>query len=704
VATKRWILFLLSAAMIPVLAGCNSGSTFNVQNPPPPPPSTVTVAFQSQPVLSIAVGFMTNLTAVVTNDAHNYGVDWTLVCPSNVGAGNCGTLSPQHTTCQGTTCGSTTFQAPSPITGNSETVNIVAYATADHAKNVVATINVNSFDSSLKAGNYVLQAQGNQGGSFYQFVGVITLDGQGNVTAGEQTFNSGVGLASVTDSINPVGSSYFLGNDGQGTITLTDPTVGVEIFSFVFLGSSQNPQALISQTGIDGAAASATGTMELQTSIAAPTGSYAFVTSGIATQNQFALTLPIALGGILNIDSNNNLSGLGDEIFGRQLTLNGAPLCSTAPCTISTPDAFGQVIFNLTPGFGFHNRTSNFQLTGYIVDTTHIRLIESDYTTTNAAPFGLTGGLAIAQSAGSANNFVPGSLSGPYVFGVTGVDLSGGNITPSTLTSVGLFTADGNLNLTNGFTDTFLLFNSAQGTNNNPQTGAQISAAFNGSYSVDQTGRAVLNPTNFMPPPPYPQLRPAYAPELVFYLTDSQNPAPALVLTGMQQGPPPPNSYPSLGTGIAYPQSTASPVFGGDYGFSITQFGGASENDGTAQMNANPTNAPAVSGLADTVLAPPPPIDSNLSDHAFTGSFDSPQANGMFMGSFLDTGSGIPFGVGNNANGNFAVDYYIIDQDHGFFIETDLVNSIPPTTPPTPSGQMSIGYYVARVPLCNGCP
>jgi hypothetical protein len=49
------------------------------------------------------------------------------------------------------------------------------------------------------------------------------------------------------------------------------------------------------------------------------------------------------------------------------------------------------------------------------------------------------------------------------------------------------------------------------------------------------------------------------------------------------------------------------------------------------------------------------------------------------------------------------VNYYFIDADHGFFVETDLLNSIPPTTPPTASAQVSFGYYAARTPVCTGC-
>jgi hypothetical protein len=45
------------------------------------------------------------------------------------------------------------------------------------------------------------------------------------------------------------------------------------------------------------------------------------------------------------------------------------------------------------------------------------------------------------------------------------------------------------------------------------------------------------------------------------------------------------------------------------------------------------------------------------------------------------------------------VDYYFIDASHGFFIETDLL-----TPGAQQNGQVSLGYYAERTPVCSGCP
>jgi len=343
---------------------------------------------------------------------------------------------------------------------------------------------------------------------------------------------------------------------------------------------------------------------------------------------------------------------------------------------------------NLIAPFGVTNKSIPLQFSGYIVDDTHIKLIETDAAATSTTPFGSTAGVAISQGNATGTFTNNASLSGIYVVEVAGVDLSNFNLAPNTLTSIGLFTADGSGNLNNGFTDTFLDLNTIQGTNANPQMGAQISAAFTGTYSVDSsgTGRASTTSITFEPEP-----KQGYQPVFFFYLTGNGN--PPLVLEGGD------SHYPSLGAGIAYPQSPAAATFSGDYGLSFTQeLSGTGENDGTAQFTANSTTTPpSLSGFADINLD----FGADL-DQPFTGTFAAPTATGPF--------SGILVGTNNSTLSSAAftpqiqVDYYFIDPSHGFFVETDLINSVPPTTPPTPSGQVSFGYYAARTPVCTVCP
>jgi len=154
-----------------------------------------------------------------------------------------------------------------------------------------------------------------------------------------------------------------------------------------------------------------------------------------------------------------------------------------------------------------------------------------------------------------------------------------------------------------------------------------------------------------------------------------------------------------VGAGIAYPQSTATAAFNGDYGFSFTQeLSAASENDGTAQLHVNSTTTPASSsGITDVNLD-----FGATQEQPFTGTFSAPTATGPFPGTLVGTNNATVSSLAFTPQ--IAVDYYYIDPGHGFFVETDLVNSVAPTTPPTPSGQVSFGYYAARTPVCTGCP
>ena len=656
VATRQWIYFLLPAVMLLLMAGCSSSSSTSVQNQTAPAATPVTIAFKPAPPASVAINATATLTAVVTNDPSNSGVDWSLECalPATGTSSPCGSLSASHTA-SGTPV---TYTPPTTFPGSSLPVTILAFATAAHTQNVVAGLVVTGFAAMLK-GTYVLQAQGMDSGfNPYQFAGVVVLDGKGNIASGEQILNffdpnPSTFISGKADAIT--GGSYFLGIDGRGTLNIntTDQdlgTNGTELFTFVFLSSSQT---LITALPTSTLSIAATGTMDLQTSsVTAPTAGYAFVMSG----TDLYQGVPTAFGGIFNIDSPNIISGngsVGDQNIAGTITDS-----ATMTGTVSPPDPYGAVTITLNiPLFS----SGLYTFTGYIVDATHIKLIESDM-----SGIGSTIGLAIGQ--GSATGTFTGDsvFSGTYVFGVPGQDLTFGTYFPASATSVGVFTADGAGNITNAITDTFLQANQAEGT-----AGTQISASFAGLYSVTHPGdghvRAAFN--HFVPEPTG-----SFTPLFFLFLTGNGNPALVLASGDINYG--------FLGAGIAYPQAAAPLTFGGTYGIDIVQQNGLLFDAGEGPMTAT-ASAGTLSGLLD--------FDANFLpalDTPFTGTFAAaPDANGRSAGTF--TG---PF-----VYSPFAAEYYAIDSGHGFFVETDLTNVIAPT------GTVSLGYYTPRTPACTGC-
>jgi hypothetical protein len=634
VAIRRWLLSLLSAVMIAILAGCG-GSTTNVQNPPAPASTPVTIAFQPAPVATISLVATTAVTAVVSNDPTNSGVDWSLLCKNNT---NCGTVLPLHTA----SGAASTYTPPPFIAGNSQTFTIEAFATADHSKNVVAGLTVTGFASNLK-GTYVFETRGIDANGPFQMAGVIVLDGNGGITAGEQTHSDS--LLSVTDPIT--GGSYYIGPDGRGTLTINtaDQSIGqqgVENLSLVFLSSSQALIATLDDPNLQPSFETSSGALDLQTATTAPTGGYAFAVNGTDLGSQ-----PMAIGGVLKIDSPGTISGAGS--VADQDDAGIVFPSATVSGTVTTPDSFGSLKFNLTAAFS----PSPIQFTGYIVDAQHIKLIESDNQGSGIGA-GSTSGIAIGQGAATGTFLSNQAFAGNYVFNVLGQDLSA---LPTSLASVGQFSADASGNLNNGYGDEFL-----------EGMAVEISDSFAGTYTVDPTGTGrVDSHISFRTNGP--------GPELIFYLTGNGN--PPLLLDAEA-------TFGSLGVGLANPQATPPFSFGGQYGLSFTQGISSLENDATGQVSVN--------GISDTLSGV---VDTNLSFSAqpntpITGSFDTVTSTGRFTGGLTNSFFSTP---GTNPS-TLSVAFYLIDSGRGYFIETDSLTS----------GELSFGYFAPRTAVCPTCP
>jgi len=634
VAIRRWILSLVSAAGIAALAGCG-GSTTNVQNPPAPPSTPVSIAFQPAPAASVTLNSTIPIAAVVSNDPSNAGVDWALPCQSNA---NCGTLSPLHTQ----SGAPTTYMPPNTISGNSQAVTIEAFATADHTQNVVTAITVTGFASSLQ-GTYVFETRGIDANGPFQLAGAIVLDGNGGITSGEQTHSDF--LLSVSDPIS--GGSYNIGPDGRGTLTLNTSDLnigqqGIENLSLVFLSSSHALIATLDNPLLNPSSETSSGTLDLQTSTTAPAGGYAFVVNGTDLSLE-----PMAIGGVLKISSPHTISLVGsvaDQDDAGTVFPN-----ATISGTVTDPDSFGSLQFNLTTAFA----STPLRFTGYIVDDQHIKLIESDNNGSGTG-FGSTAGVAIGQGAATGTFTQKASFAGTYVFGIQGEDLS---TSPASLASVGRFTADSSGHLKNGYNDELL-----------NGFGVEISDSFTGTYTLDSTGNGRVDSSfNFSISGP--------GPEFIFYLTGNGN--PPLVLDAD-------DAIGSVGIGLAHPQTAAPFSFNGKYGLRFTQSNGQSENDATGQITVNGASG-TLQGFLDTDLDFSPQPNTPLA-----GTFAAIPNSGRFTGSLDNTFFPSPGSVPHT----IAVAFYLIDIGHGYFIETDSLAS----------GELSFGYFATRTPLCPTCP
>ena len=748
-ATKPILTSVILGAML-FLTACGGSSSHSTT-----PSSALSIALNPAPSTTTTMVGNTKgiqFTAVVSNDSSNAGVDWAITCPAyvagstaNGGSGGfqpvngsfpCGTLSvaPTMHTASGKPV---TYTPPSYLSSGATTVTIVAFATADHTHNVSTPVAVNSYTSALK-GTYILEVQGTDGTNPYQATGAFAFDGKGNITSGEETYNTVASPYSSSFTVQGSGgtpSTYFVGADGRGTITInvqqtTNPASTLtQNLSFVVLSSAK---AFVADLGdfSNGIAItlSGAGTLELQDSTAAttlPTGAYAFVLNGIDSGGNSLINtyigtgpLPTATGGVINIDNTGSISSassLADEDYEIYNYNGGSPavtpkLFSCPPASLSGvengPDSFGSISLLLIGSSCFGqppNTSGSIQLTGYIVDSTHIRLIESD--DTNGSGGFLTAGIAISQGC-STCNFSAASLSGNYVFGISGMEGNSFNsnfftgfaapYVPWSFTSAGVIAADGNGNYT-GETDTFFLSGGMPTYNGTPTSFNDT--PIHGTYAVDPggLGRVSLSPVVFLykgSPSPHPYF--------LFYLTGNGNPPLALWAGGTDQ------NFPSLGVGETYVQAPNpnTLAFGSSetYGVNFTAVNTLGVNPGTSNTQPEDDGSGSVTSNNGTWTGNIDDAYHNIITIAggaplpLSGNFvlSTADAYGRLNGDFMY----------NLANGGAPptsqVAYYMADPNHAFFVETDW----PTLFFNNGTGQVGWGYFAQAcdVTSATSCP
>ncbi len=408
-------------------------------------PQSVSISYTAAPPSSLQTGAQASVIATVANDTTNAGVDWTVTCTS--GGSGCGSFSLAHTV----SGGATTYTAPltSPSNGS---VTITATATATETSSspatAVATVTINSAGrAGLLVGQYAFSLSGTDTKGFYAAAGSVLLDGNGNVTSGEQDFADTAG----DHPTSTLTGTYLISNDGQGTMTLTstDTSVGVngvETLDFVVVSTQE---ALVIEFDTS---ATSSGTLVLQSpssfSQMGVTGGYSFTLSGVDLTK--AAGTAMDLGGVLTADGKGDLTGVTEDIND-----GGAVTSATPTGTYTVPDAFGR-------GTATLGTTATYAY--YVVNSGAFRLLETDTS-------GLTVGSAYSQGTAA---FTAASLSGPYAFTAQGKSGMGA------LAIGGLLSFDGNGNVTTGTT---LDVNNAGTVANGSPTG---------TYTVASNGRGTV--------------------------------------------------------------------------------------------------------------------------------------------------------------------------------------------------------------------
>ena len=250
----------------------------------------------------------------------------------------------------------------------------------------------NFTNASLK-GSYAYEVHGASlaTGEFYYEAGVFTADGSGHITAAVDDFAGELDNGSQTSTTG----TYSVAKDGTGSISL-GPTVlgqitGVNTITFAITLVSSSKLQLIEADNF----ANAAGVAELQSSTAAPAGTFAFHIHQIfSAQGQG----PAGQVGAFTVGAGVN--GMMDQ------NLSGASTNPNISWTFGAPGAMGAGSGN------FIDSNTNFQtdFDYFIVSSNKVYLLVSD---SGAAG----GGVAEMQSGA-----VSGGLSGNYAFGGRGDD------------------------------------------------------------------------------------------------------------------------------------------------------------------------------------------------------------------------------------------------------------------------------------------
>jgi hypothetical protein len=502
----------------------------------------------------------------------------------------------------------------------------------------------NAVVATLGNGNYAFYLSGadTDDSSFFFVNGVFTVSG-GVITAGEQDYvdlnnysNAGLG---GQDLINPTGSSISVTADGNLQIVLTTCSgstctskdtfvgvAGVETINATLNPSNPN-RAVIVEFDASG---TANGEMRLQDPTAAeatPSLGYVFQVSGFDING-----LILNIAGVLNVDGAGTISGSG-SIFDANLnssgtTLQGETLLANTG-TVSAPDAFGRVVFSITP-----SDSANFPLiswVGYIADSNRIYLVE---TADNYV--GTTGGIAYSQGANTGTFSTASVSGGTYGSVFTGFDANGA------------LQAVADVTFSSSSVSGFIDFNDLSGSE--PASPDAVTAA---SYTVDSTGRVTIpNLVDGFGNSNYVQL----------YLTGSNGQVVAVTMDTLD------NLGSNLGGQISGPFSDGN--FTGNYatvawGWDFNEFGPF----GAVGVSAATGVGDSFSGFADInyFSAPPPtPVTTTASNATVSGSYTTSANSGIFT-SFV-TGLDVDTAFTNTDKFNF---YQVDSNGTTVGIETD---------------------------------
>ena len=531
-----------------------------------------------------------------------------------------------------------TYIAPlTPPPGGATTITAIT-GTGASTVSGIATVAVFFSKASLN-GPYAFSYRGNNASGFSAVVGSFTAQGSsGQIFGGVQDVLTAGSSASVrnaftgTFSVNPDGTaSATLSNNNSWEFTLAGNPLG---------GSVREARMIRFDSGSTGS-----GTIDAQNaaqiSAAAFSGNYAFGLSGVdAASAPLAIAGRFFADGVGTIPPGSAIEDINDNGKSTFLattattvtttTVGDSTLHGTFQMDASLPNSGrGTLTWSSTNTSVFTGPTTTFQFSFYIVDNTHLKVLETDTTAS------LAGDFYSAANTPQDGAFTSGAAfpNGNYAFTVEGTGSNGAYAAGGILTSGGTSTGTsgqlgGVLDVNNGINDT------------------RLATALSGSsFTVDVNFGRMTLPVAFQ----------TATANFAGYTAAYNSPTgPVLFVMLIEL------DTKTIASGVAYPQQSLVAAPQGNYGLNLAgAFGpknGAVEQDILGQIST--VGATSLSGnlffnnFALSTLAPHVPLTSAT-------AVVSPTANGRGTATIATSPTSI------------AVAYYVVDTNSVLLLETD---------------------------------
>jgi hypothetical protein len=396
----------------------------------------VGIAFSQTPFSPLVTSGQETMSAVVTGDASNAGVDWTVAC----GSSNCGSVNPTHTVSgDATTTGATTFYTAPATIPQGGSVTLTATSTDDPTTSVTANVVIippntacGSFDPphtlSGATTTYTAPSAVPTGGTI-----TITASAAGNLS---KTDTATVPISTapsgpIPSPLSPPTYGAFQVPDqlGRGMLALGSR-------SFIYYLVNSRTLRLMENDSKGVTAGSAFATQGANLTPASLSGNFVFTLAGNSTSpSQFLTTGVLAAGGLFTVDGKGNLTGAKVDVNDAGAVTSYSPVQNVdtqgqiVPPGSYTLNSFGRGSLVLNgPGGTPPGALSQFAL--YLTADQGILVVDLD--------FGFVGvGQALAQSG---NPISATTFKGNYA-----IDLQGatGSATSTNVNLVGLVSADG---------------------------------------------------------------------------------------------------------------------------------------------------------------------------------------------------------------------------------------------------------------------